>query len=71
MDGPLHQTYHGSCNLHWCRLIKNVGRDKPKYWGQRVAITDEGIGVSQLLVAHASAAPKSMPMIICKLLRHR
>jgi len=51
-----------SC-IHWHRLVKNIGAIQ-KYWGKGVAITDESIGVSQLLGAHGRAAsPKSMPMV--------
>jgi len=42
-------------------FVKNIW-GQPKYWGEGVAITDESIGVSQLLGARARAAPKSTPM---------
>ncbi len=34
--------------LHWRDLSKIFG-GKPKYWGQRLVISDKSIGVSQLL----------------------
>jgi len=37
-------------------LSKVFGR-QPKYWGEKVSITDEIIGVSQLLGVRALAAP--------------
>src|SRR6218665_3627535 len=50
--------------MYWCRLVKSIG-GKPKYWGKRVVITDESIGISQLLGARAQAVPpKSMPMAV-------
>jgi len=44
-------------NVHWRRLVKNI-MGKPKYWVEKVVITDESIGVSQLLGARVRAAPK-------------
>ena len=41
-----------SCQIYW---------EQPKYWGGKVAITDESIGVSQLLEeTRARAAPQSL-----------
>jgi len=37
--------------------LSNILGCKPKYWGEKVAITDESTGVSQLLGARARAAP--------------
>ena len=45
--------------IHWHRFVKNIG-GKPKYWRERVAITDESTGVTQLLGARARAAPQSL-----------
>ena len=39
-------------------VLSKIWEGQPKYWeGQVVAITDEIIGVSQLLEARAQAAP--------------
>jgi len=38
---------------------KNIGLQS-KYWGEEVAITDEIIGVSQLLGIRARVVPQSM-----------
>jgi len=39
--------------------LSKISGKQPKYWrGKKVAITDETIGVSQLLGARAPAAPK-------------
>jgi len=44
----------------WHRLVNNIG-GKPKYWGgQRVTITDESIGGSELFRACVQAAPQSL-----------
>src|SRR6218665_281686 len=43
--------------------LNNDFVEKPKYWVQEVAITDEILGIPQLLGAHARAAtPKSTLM---------
>ena len=65
---------HGiSCDSHtpFLRaLVRFTGVDlskilggKPESWGKMVSITDEYMGVSQLLGARARAAPKSTPMV--------
>jgi len=42
----------------WHRLVKNIGVGQIKILGRkRVAITDERIGISQLLGARARAVP--------------
>ena len=37
--------------------LSKILEGKPKYWRERVVITDESIGVAQLLMAHARAVP--------------
>ena len=37
--------------------FSKILRDKPKFWEQQVVITDESMGVSLLLGAHAGADP--------------
>src|SRR6218665_1018228 len=50
--------------LQWRRLVKNIGGN-PKYWGKRVVITHEIIGVSQLLGEHGPGLPpKTTPMAV-------
>jgi len=43
----------------WHRLVKNIRVDQTKIYGRRegVAITDESLGISQLLGARAQAVP--------------
>src|SRR6218665_2736678 len=43
--------------LYWRRLVKNVGSDKPKYWGEKVVRSDKCMGISQLLGVRVRAAP--------------
>jgi len=43
---------------------KNIGKANQNILEQKVAITDERIGFSQLLGARARAAPKSAPMAV-------
>lgn len=50
--------------LYWRRLVNYMGRGRPKYWEKRVVITNEGIGVFQLLGARVRAAPKSTCMLM-------
>ena len=39
-----------SGHVHWHRLVKNIGGGNQSIWGEKkVAITDESIGISQLL----------------------
>ena len=45
------------------RLVKNIGGNQ-NMGEQKVAITDESIGVSQLLGAHARAAPQSLRLCV-------
>jgi len=49
--------------MHWCRLAKNIGGNQNigvKDWGKRVLITDESIGISQLLGDMCPAAHHSL-----------
>jgi len=47
-----------SIYVHWRRLVKtNVGKRATKILGEMVAITDEAIGVYQLLEGTCPAAP--------------
>ena len=49
---------------HWRRLVKNIGWANQNIGEQMVVKSDKCMGVSQLLVASARAAPppKSTPM---------
>ena len=47
----------------WGRLVKNI-MGQTKIWEQRVVITDESVGVSQLLGARARAPLKSTSMLL-------
>jgi len=39
-----------SCPSHWHRLVKNIGERQTKLLGERVVITAESMGISQLVV---------------------
>jgi len=45
---------------HWCRFVKNIGADQNILGEQKVVITAECMGVSQLLGTRARAAPQSL-----------
>ena len=58
-------TVYGDVNLFMLELpigvdLSKIFGSKIKYWGQRVVITDEIIGVSQLLGACARATPPNV-----------
>ena len=62
----IYRKHAGWHTAHWRRLGKYIGRGQTKIlWGERVIITEESIGVSQLFGAYARAAPtKSTPMTL-------
>jgi len=77
-EGSFHDSEHfkcASCDVlgyssdHWRKLVKNIG-GKPTFLGGKVVITNESMGVSQLLGARTRFPSKSStmhPIILCQL----
>ena len=71
----MHSEFHSlepttENNVSHCKINRGVdlsqklGRGKPKYWGKTVVITDENMGVSQVLGARPGYTLKYTPMIV-------
>ena len=61
---PLYcNTKQNFCRVHWRRLVKNIVKKQKQLNGEKVVITDESMGVSQLsgggARAHAGCPRKS------------
>jgi len=63
MKSKHNRTPRSMLDKHWRRLIKNI-RAQTKILGKMVSITEEYMGISQLLRGHVLwlPLPKSTPM---------